>query len=33
VAYGPFQLGNLPRGAVEEVNGKIMREQIPFLRK
>jgi 23S rRNA pseudouridine2605 synthase len=33
VAYGPFQLGNLPRGAVEEVNGKILREQIPFLRK
>jgi 23S rRNA pseudouridine2605 synthase len=32
VAYGPFQLGNLPRGAVEEVNGKILREQIPFLR-
>ncbi len=33
VAYGPFQLGMLPRGEVEEVNGKIMREQIPFLRK
>ena len=33
IAYGPFQLGMLPRGAVEEVNGKIMREQIPFLRK
>ena len=33
VAYGPFQLGNLGRGAVEEVNGKILREQIPFLGK
>jgi 23S rRNA pseudouridine2605 synthase len=33
VAYGPFQLGNLARGAVEEVNGKILREQIPFLGK
>ncbi|HQT63746.1 MAG: pseudouridine synthase [Acidocella sp. 20-57-95] len=33
VAYGPFQLGLLPRGAVEEVNGKILREQIPFLKK
>jgi len=29
VAYGPFQLGNLERGAAEEVNGKIIREQIP----
>jgi 23S rRNA pseudouridine2605 synthase len=28
VAYGPFQLGNLPRGAVEEVPGKVLREQI-----
>ncbi len=27
-AYGPFQLGSLPRGAVEEVNPKIMREQL-----
>jgi 23S rRNA pseudouridine2605 synthase len=33
VAYGPFQLGNLARGATEEVNGKILREQIPALRK
>jgi 23S rRNA pseudouridine2605 synthase len=32
VAYGPFQLGNMTRGDVEEVNGKILREQIPFLR-
>lgn len=27
-AYGPFQLGALPRGAVEEVNAKVMREQL-----
>jgi 23S rRNA pseudouridine2605 synthase len=33
VAYGPFQLGNLERGAVEEVNGKILREQVPGLSK
>jgi len=28
VAYGPFQLGMLPRGAVEEVSAKVLREQI-----
>lgn len=28
VAYGPFQLGNLVRGAVEEVNAKVLREQL-----
>ena len=33
VAYGPFQLGNLERGAAEEVNGKILREQVPTLKK
>ncbi len=27
-AYGPFQLGSLPPGAVEEVNPKVMREQL-----
>ena len=27
-AYGPFQLGSLPRGAVEEVNAKTMRDQL-----
>jgi 23S rRNA pseudouridine2605 synthase len=27
-SYGPFQLGALPRGAVEEVNPKVMREQL-----
>jgi 23S rRNA pseudouridine2605 synthase len=29
VAYGPFQLGTLPRGAVDEVAPKVLREQIP----
>jgi 23S rRNA pseudouridine2605 synthase len=29
VSYGPFQLGQLPRGAVEEVPGKVLREQLP----
>jgi 23S rRNA pseudouridine2605 synthase len=29
VAHGPFQLGQLPRGAVEEVPGKVLREQLP----
>lgn len=29
VAYGPFQLGLLPRGAVEEVPVKVLREQLP----
>ncbi len=28
VAYGPFQLGALPKGAVEEVNAKVMRDQL-----
>ncbi|OYW09018.1 MAG: pseudouridine synthase, partial [Rhodospirillales bacterium 12-71-4] len=27
-AYGPFQLGTLPKGAVEEVHPKVMREQL-----
>ncbi|MDO9711068.1 pseudouridine synthase [Paracraurococcus lichenis] len=27
-AYGPFQLGSLPRGAIEEVNPKVLREQL-----
>jgi 23S rRNA pseudouridine2605 synthase len=29
IAYGPFQLGLLPRGEVEEVPGKVLREQLP----
>jgi 23S rRNA pseudouridine2605 synthase len=28
VAYGPFQLGALPRGGVEEVHPRVMREQL-----
>ncbi|HEC14758.1 MAG TPA: rRNA pseudouridine synthase [Rhodospirillales bacterium] len=28
VAYGPFQLGNMVRGQVSEVPGKVLREQI-----
>ncbi|MFT8243873.1 pseudouridine synthase [Roseomonas sp. BN140053] len=27
-AYGPFQLGALPSGAVEEVNAKVLRDQL-----
>jgi 23S rRNA pseudouridine2605 synthase len=28
VAYGPFQLGTLERGLVDEVNPKVLREQL-----
>jgi 23S rRNA pseudouridine2605 synthase len=28
IAYGPFQLGTLPRGGVEEVHPRVMREQL-----
>ncbi len=28
VAYGPFQLGLLERGAVDEITGKVLREQL-----
>ena len=28
VAYGPFQLGRLPRGRVREVSAKVLREQL-----
>jgi 23S rRNA pseudouridine2605 synthase len=28
LAYGPFQLGHLARGAVEEVPGKVLKEQL-----
>lgn len=31
VAYGPFQLGKLSRGAVAEVSTKVLREQIPLI--
>ncbi len=33
VAYGPFQLGHLKRGDVDEVPGKVLREQLGGLRK
>ncbi len=33
VAYGPFQLGNLARGAVDEITNKVLREQLPDLEK
>lgn len=29
VAYGPFQLGTLERGGVEEVPARVLREQLP----
>jgi 23S rRNA pseudouridine2605 synthase len=28
IAYGPFQLGTLPRGAVEEVPARVLRDQV-----
>ena len=28
IAYGPFQLGNLEPGAVEEIKGRVLREQL-----
>jgi 23S rRNA pseudouridine2605 synthase len=28
-SFGPFVLGDLPRGAVEEVSPKVLREQLP----
>lgn len=28
IAYGPFALADLPRGAVEEINAKVLREQL-----
>jgi len=28
LSYGPFQLGNLARGAVAEVSGKVLKEQL-----
>jgi 23S rRNA pseudouridine2605 synthase len=33
VAYGPFQLGTLPRGAVEEVPARVLRDQLPNVTK
>ncbi|MGZ9811121.1 pseudouridine synthase [Pseudoroseicyclus sp. H15] len=28
ISYGPFQLGNLPEGGVEEVRGRVLRDQL-----
>jgi 23S rRNA pseudouridine2605 synthase len=28
LSYGPFQLGNLGRGAIAEVSGKVLNEQL-----
>jgi len=33
LAYGPFQLGHLARGAIEEVPGKVLQEQLGVERK
>lgn len=29
LSYGPFQLGNLPKGAVEEIKPRILKDQVP----
>jgi 23S rRNA pseudouridine2605 synthase len=29
IAYGPFQLGTLPRGAADEVPARVLRDQLP----
>ncbi|MBR2125018.1 MAG: rRNA pseudouridine synthase [Acetobacter sp.] len=31
MSYGPFHLGNLPRGALKEVPARVLREQLPFI--
>ena len=28
IAYGPFQLGQMPRGQIDEVTGKVLRDQL-----
>jgi 23S rRNA pseudouridine2605 synthase len=28
ISYGPFQLGDLKSGAVEEIRGRVLREQL-----
>jgi 23S rRNA pseudouridine2605 synthase len=33
VAYGPFQLGMLPRGGIEEIPPRVLREQLPSTRE
>jgi 23S rRNA pseudouridine2605 synthase len=32
-AYGPFQLGKLARGGIEEVKGKVLKEQVAGFRR
>lgn len=32
-AYGPFQLGKMARGGIEEIKGKVLREQVAGLAK
>jgi 23S rRNA pseudouridine2605 synthase len=29
IAFGPFQLGTLPRGAVDEISARVLRDQLP----
>ena len=29
IAYGPFQLGTLPRGGIDEIPARVLREQLP----
>jgi 23S rRNA pseudouridine2605 synthase len=33
VSYGPFQLGDLPEGAVDEVKGKVLADQLGLSRE
>ncbi|NNU79994.1 pseudouridine synthase [Halovulum dunhuangense] len=33
ISYGPFQLGELPRGAVEEIRPKVLRDQLGIKRE
>ncbi|MHA3978894.1 pseudouridine synthase [Halovulum sp. GXIMD14794] len=33
LSYGPFQLGDLPRGAVEEIRPKVLRDQLGVTRE
>jgi 23S rRNA pseudouridine2605 synthase len=33
LSYGPFQLGDLPRGAVEEIRPKVLRDQLGIRRE
>jgi 23S rRNA pseudouridine2605 synthase len=33
VSFGPFHLGHLPEGAVDEIPGKVWREQLGITKK